>query len=111
MRSERHQGHSFIIQTLKLRAALGPVGVQGDQRPPPASHRLAPRHQLPQRHRVSLPLMGQAGQDIRELPALPGKQPPEEQVNKIRILHQHRPGDMGGEDIPGDVPLDRKSVV
>ena len=42
---------------------------------------------------------------FRDLPALQGEQPPDDEVQKVRIFDQRRAGEVGGEHIAGDISL------
>src|SRR5699024_10828540 len=64
-----------------------------------------PVFQLPQGDLVGLPLVGKNGQRLRQLPALGGEEPSDDEVQEVRVLHQHRAGDVGSQHIAAGVAL------
>src|SRR5699024_176238 len=70
-----------------------------------------PVFQLPQGDLVGLPLVGKNGQRLRQLPALGGEEPADDEVQEVRVLHQRRAGDVGGQHVAAGVALSPALLV
>ena len=100
-------GSSFIIQNCCHQLCRG--GYRAGRYYPPLQDGTALSAyallQLRERHGICLPLVGEGRKLLRQVPAPALEEPPGEEVQKRRVLHQHRAGDVGGEDVPGDIAL------